>query len=331
MRWVLIVLFLFIFSNDAMAQGGAISQAKNLFNPEIGLNGIFSAAYFSEPDNLQFGAHDSNQRGFNLQNIELSLGSAVDPYFRADAHLIFGLEDGESFIEVEEAYFTTLSLPHQLQLIGGQFFARFGRFNPQHPHQWDFADQQIINSRLFGGDGLRNLGFQISWLSPLPFYLELIGSMQNAKGETASSFLWAEGDVVGGHPIGNRTVDGLDDYLYMGRIKTAWTLSETQEVIIGTSGSYGPNGTGTHTDTILLGVDFYHKWVPVTSRRGFPFTSLQAEALWRRYEAGDFTGAGIPDEILRDYGFYVQGLWGFMSCSLNSRLENMLPIRFNHF
>ncbi len=133
--------------------------------------------------------------------------------------------------------------------------------------------------------------------------------MQNAKGETAASFLWAEGEgvevnTVGVHPIGDRAVDGLDDYLYMGRIKTAWTPSDTQEMIIGTSGAYGPNGTGTNTDTIILGVDFYHKWVPITSQRGYPFTSLQAEAMWRRYEA--------PNEILKDYGFYVQGLWGFV-------------------
>lgn len=312
MHYVLIVLLLIFFSKPATAQGGPVSQAKNLFNPEISLNGIFSAAYHSKPENLQFGAHDPTDRGFNLQNLELSLGSTVDPYFRAEAHLIFGLEDGESFIEVEEAFITTLDLPHQLQLIGGQFFTRFGRFNPQHPHIWNFVDQQIINNRIFGGDALRNLGVQLSWLSPLPFYLELIGSVQNAKGETATSFLWADGEMVGGHPIGERTVNGLDDYLYMGRIKTAWTPSDTQEMIIGTSGLYGPNGSGTNTDTIILGMDFYHKWKPVMSQRGFPFTSVQAEAMWRRYEAGDITGLGLSEEIFRDYGFYGQGLWGFM-------------------
>lgn len=313
MRNYIFVLILLLSPGQALAQVGPTTQAKTLLNPEISLDGLFAAGYFSEPENLQFGAHDPTEWGFTLQNLELTLGSTVDPYFRADAHLIFGLEEGETIIEVEEAYLTTLALPYRLQWIGGQFFTRFGRLNAQHPHVWDFADQPVINNRLFGPDGLRNPGMQLSWLTALPFYLEFIGSVQNADGETAASFLSESGETFGGHPMLERDVRRLNDLLYMGRIKSAWSPSDTVEVLMGASGLLGPNASGPDTRTEIFGVDFYGKWQPLYAQSGFPFVALQAEGMWRRYEADEamVDSTVLLAETLRDRGFYIQGLWGF--------------------
>lgn len=316
MRWLLINLFLFIFFFGSTVWGQTSQPpgrplALSSLNPEISLNGLVAAGYFSEAENLNFGGHDPKNQGFTFQNLELTLGATVDPYARADAHIIYLIEDGESVVELEEAYLTTLALPYRLQLIGGQFFTRFGRLNAQHPHAWDFADQPVINNRLFGGDGLRNPGIQLSWLTPLPFYLELIGSVQNANGETAASFLSEAGESVGGHELDERGIHHLDDLLYMGRVKSAWGLSDTVEMVIGGSGLFGPNASGLDSRTQIYGVDLYTKWRPLNARGGFPFAAFQAEGMWRLYEAGDITGAGLPDETLKDGGFYAQGLWGF--------------------
>ncbi len=283
-------------------------------NPEIALDGLFAAGYFSEPDNLNFGGHDPKQRGFTLQNLELTLGATVDPYARADAHIIYLIdEEGESVVEIEEAYLTTLALPHHLQLIGGQFFTRFGRINSIHPHAWNFADQPVINNRLLGPDGLRNPGLQLSWLTPLPFYLELIGSIQNPGGETAVSFLSTQENFndkevfpnsASGLSFEERKIRGLDDFLYMTRLKAAMTPSDTIEIVSGTSALWGPNGSGVDTSTRILGIDFYGKWRPLSAQRGFPFLALQAEGMWRTY--------GAPSNTIRDHGLYAQGLWGFV-------------------
>jgi hypothetical protein len=248
-----------------------------------------------------------------LQNLELTLAATVDPYARADAHIIYLInEEGESVLEIEEAYLTTLALPYQLQLIGGQFFTRFGRINSLHPHAWDFADQPVINNRLLGPDGLRNPGVQLSWLAPFPFYLELIGSIQNASGETAVSFLSNEENFADtkifpnpslGLSFAERGVRTLKDLLYMTRLKTAWTPSDTIEVVQGVSYLFGPNASGLDTHTEILGVDLYAKWRPVNAQAGFPFIAVQAEGMWRDYET--------PADTLGDRGFYAQGLWGF--------------------
>lgn len=298
------------------AQGGTppLTRSAQTLNPEISLDGLFSAATFSDQDPLQFGAHDPNERGFTLQNLELTLAGNVDPYFRGEAHLIFGLEDGESFIEVEEAFLTTLSLPYGLQIMGGQFFTRFGRQNPLHPHAWAFVDQNIINTLMFGGDGLRSPGIQLSALLPLPFYLELIGSAQNAEGETAASFLFAPEETFAGRPIIERDVHDEGDLLYLGRIKTSLDLSESVTLVAGTSHLFGPNGTGENTVTRIHGVDLFVKWKPLTADHGWPFVTLQGEAMRRNYEAGEATlddGTVLSEETFENDGFYIQSLYGF--------------------
>jgi hypothetical protein len=311
---MIISLLCVSIGSSSWAQSPPVSgRSFQSFNPEISLDGLFSAGYFSEPENLNFGGHDPNQRGFTVENVELTLGATVDPYFRGDAHIVYLIEDGESRVELEEAYATTLALPYHLQAIGGQFFTRFGRINPTHPHAWDFADQPVIANRVLGPDGLRNPGVQFSWLLPLPFYLELLGSVQNANGETATSFLSTEDGEVGGHPMIQRDVHHLSDLVWMGRIRSSWTPSDTVEVVMGGSGLFGPNATGLDTQTEIYGIDLYTKWRPLNAERGFPFVALQAEGMWRSYEAAEDLTIPLFAETLRDSGFYVQGVWGFIT------------------
>ena len=112
---------------------------------------------------LQLGDHDPTKNGFSLRNAEISLDGAVDPYFKGFANIVMKLDNNnQTSIELEEAYLQTTSLPGNLQLKAGQFFANFGRQNPQHPHTWAFVDQPIILGRAFGPDGLRSIGTQLS-------------------------------------------------------------------------------------------------------------------------------------------------------------------------
>ena len=99
----------------------------------------------------QLGGHDPNQRGFTVQGVEANFRGAVDPYFRGNANVVFQLDaDGESFLELEEAWLETMSLPANLQVRAGQYLTEFGRINTQHPHTWAFVDVPLVNGRLLG-------------------------------------------------------------------------------------------------------------------------------------------------------------------------------------
>ena len=263
----------------------------------------------AEIERLQGGGHDPRKNGFTLQALELSLTGAVDPYFTGEAHVVLFIDsEGETRIELEEAFLTTQSLPFGLQVEAGFFFTEFGLINPTHPHAWDWVDQPVILSRLFGEDGLRQAGFRVGWLVPLPWFSQFHFGMQNANGETAVSFL-ANDEVfeerpIGGLPFGDRGVDGPEDLLYLLRWVNSWDPSPTVTGKLGLSALFGPNATGPDGRTRIFGADLKVTWRPERHFRGWPFVRWQSEFLYRYYDADDA-------DSLRDWGLYTQILYGF--------------------
>src|SRR5690606_4854193 len=188
-------------------------------------------------------------RGFNVQSLELALSGIVDPYFRAQTNLVFNSgghshDGGGSGVEVEEAFLETLALPGNLQLRGGLFLTEFGRHNTRHLHAWSFVDQPLINSRMFGPEGLRNPGARVSWLAPTPFYSELFLGVQNSTGETAYSFrnpdgfhehFHFRGSVIDEHEA--EEIGGLDDLLYTVRYAASTDFGQGHTLLGGVSGA----------------------------------------------------------------------------------------------
>ena len=292
---------------------------------DISLDALFAAGTSTATDNqlevLEGGEHDPRKRGFTVQNVELSFMGAVDPYFNTEAHIVYNTDPitGDTNVELEEAFFTTQKLPYGLQLKGGYFFTEFGMINAQHPHQWHWEDAPIINVRLFGPDGMRQAGFRLGWLTPLPWFSELYFGMQNANGETMPSF-FANGEffderAIGGRPFVSQGVSNLKDLAYLGRWTNSWDLSDEVTMKLGFSGAYGPNATGPDGQTWIYGADLKLKWRPVNHFRGWPFLLLESEIMMRDYRADNFfdpaSGISLPSATLKDWGGYAQLLYGF--------------------
>jgi hypothetical protein len=303
------------------ASGVAPTHAGSAYM-NISYGALVDAGWSSEADpsaQLQLGDHDPIKRGFALRNAEISVDGAVDPYFKGFANIVLKLDkNNETSIELEESYLQSTSLPADLQLKAGQFFASFGRQNPQHPHTWSFVDQPLILGRAFGPDGLRGIGTQLSWLVPTPFYTEAFLGVFDGQGSTAFSFRNpGEPDAAGvnrfaGRATLDRTLRGAQDLLVVPRVATSFELTDTQTLLAGVSAAFGPNDTGPHRHTEVYGADLFWKWKPANATQGFPYLAWQTEALYRRFDAGADSLAGLPAETLRDYGFYSQLVYGFM-------------------
>jgi hypothetical protein len=211
----------------------------------------------------------------------------------------------------------TTSLPANLQVKAGQFFANFGRQNSQHPHQWAFVDDPLILTRTFGPEGLRDPGAQVSWLIPTPFYSEAFLGILDGQGSSAFSFRNpGEPDDMGVDRVhGRATIDrqlrGPGDLVFVPRLATSFDLTDSQTLVAGTSAAFGPNDTGNDQSSQVYGIDLYWKWKPANSHAGFPFVSWQTEALYQRFQAGEDSAASLPAETLKDWGFYSQVMWGF--------------------
>lgn len=281
----------------------------------ISFNGQFNAAAStsSQLSRLEASDHDPQQKGFNARNLELAFDGAVDPYFEGFANLVFKLDRGETEAEFEEAFMQTTSLPYGLQVKAGQFFAPFGRINSQHPHVWDFVDGPLVNGALMGGDGLRGIGAQVSWVTPLPWYSQLMVAFQNGEGGTGYAFRnpGDDGTFMGRTTI-DRTLHGMQDLVIVPRWENSLDINADNTVLAGLSAAFGPNDTGASSRTQAYAVDLFYKWKPANAEGGWPFVKWQTEAMMRRFEAGRGDHNSFPfEETFNDWGVYSQVVWGF--------------------
>jgi hypothetical protein len=260
------------------------------FLPDIALILDVALAAFSDEDRrLQTGGHDPSASGFNLQQLEMSLGKSVDPYLRFDANIVFA----QTGVEIEEAYATTLAMPWGLQARVGQMLTRFGRLNATHPHGWAFVDQPFYLGEVFGAEGNRGLGAELSWLTPLPWYVELVVSGTDASGEGTARSFGGAGDVV---------VEGPHDLQNTLAVKQFFDLSDDWSLAWGLSAANGPNPTGRDTRTDVYGSDVFLKWRPISSAQASAMElHLQAEGLARRRQ--------VPGDVLTDWGGYAYVFW----------------------
>ncbi|MCG3134698.1 MAG: hypothetical protein HMLKMBBP_02044 [Planctomycetes bacterium] len=261
----------------------------------------------SEIQELQQSGHDPQKRGFTLQNSELILTGAVDPYFTAQMNLLALISpEGETEVELEEVWAQTTQLGGGFQVKAGQFLSPIGRHNLQHPHQWDFVDAPVVSTRILGGDGMRGPGAQVSWLADgLP--LELTYALQNANGETVVSFLGTDEDAPPAGRFVEREVRSFGDLAHTARAAWSADIDEQTPLLLGASAAFGPSGASVGGDARVFGADATLKWRPADAQHGFPFLSLRGEMLRRIYEFDD--GVGVDE--LRDGGWYAQGTWGF--------------------
>jgi hypothetical protein len=181
-------------------------------------------------------AHDhghalgSADNGFNFRAAELSFSATVDPYFDAVLYLSI---DGDGNVDLEEGYFQTRSLPSGLRVKGGKFLSDFGYINRQHPHQWDFVDQNLPYLNLLGFHGLQDTGLQVTWLPELPVYtllgVEALQGDQELFGATLADDEQAELDL-----------DSTDDgpRLWTAFAKVAPEIGENHALQLGVSYAY---------------------------------------------------------------------------------------------
>ena len=306
-----------VVASSAPAAAAPQRASGSYMNMSFDGLGDFGWSTQKDVHTLQRGDHDPKVRGFSIPNGEVALDGTIDPYMKGFSNIVLKLDqNGETGVELEEMYLLTTSLPYNLQIKAGQFFTEFGRQNPQHPHAWAFADQPLVLNRMFGGEGLRSQGARISWLLPTSMFTEAMLTVANSAGGTAYSFRSPESSEIHGGAALESDVNGIRDLLISPHISTSFDPTGTQTVLLGVSGAFGPNNSGPKSQTQIYGVDAYWKWKSPTASQGFPFVSMQTEALVRNYSAAEradnsVTRVLLPKQDIKDNGVYAQLLWGF--------------------
>lgn len=268
---------------------------------------------------LEAGGHDPQGRGFSVPNVELIISGALQPWLTAEVRIVtFISHEGETEVELEEAFVRSLSLPIGMELTAGQFFTPFGRINPTHPHAWAWLDQPVINSRVFGGDGMRGQGATLAFALPVAWASRLSATMQNAHGETMASFAGEAGETVAGRPLGEHEVHAIEDLVTTIGWRAGADFSPVLALRLGADLAYGPNAAGEDTRTTIAGGHVALRWCDDPHgqlRRGD--VQVLAEVIARDYEVDAYTDDpdGTPsngdetdyaNDTLHDLGVVVQ-------------------------
>lgn len=190
----------------------------------LGLPGIVHGLYAEHDHGSSNEATYNANQGFNFNYAELILSSSVDPFFSMDATFHFS----ENGVEVEEAYFTTTALGNGLRFRGGKLLSNFGYMNAQHHHYWDFGDMPLVYESFLGTHGINELGAQLQWTAPTPFYL--MAGFEVLQGDNEQMFgnesieledTWTS--------VGDENhIEGTDaPSLYVGYIKSSFDVGDT--------------------------------------------------------------------------------------------------------
>ncbi|MCL2918523.1 hypothetical protein [Shewanella litorisediminis] len=140
----------------------AVAETPTLGNPAISavLDG-----YYQSGDRALGG----REEGFGLGESELAISANIDDLFYGKLTAVIEVHDGETELELEEAFIQTLAMPAGLSVRAGRFLSDVGYLNNQHLHTDAFAGRPAVYRAFLGGhyfdDGLR-----LSWVAPTDLY-----------------------------------------------------------------------------------------------------------------------------------------------------------------
>ncbi|MEW8109969.1 MAG: hypothetical protein AB2802_12870 [Candidatus Thiodiazotropha endolucinida] len=312
-------LRLSIVSALSLAMSSTVIAEESAFNPDISLilDGRFGAfdneSDYELPGFMLGGEAGRGEEGFHLGHNELAISANVDNLFYGKLTAAIADHEGDTEVELEEAFIETVALGNGLKIKAGRFISAIGYLNQQHGHTWDFADAPLVYRGLFGNQ-LIDDGLQVSWVAPTDIYLQLGGEL--LRGER--------------FPAGGASNDGKGAGTLFAKIggdmgeSHAWQLGLSHwraEVEDRTSGGHHHEGEAEEVptysgDSKVTGIDFVWKWAPLgnASERNF---KLQGE-YFIRDEEGDVImddGSESPESTTYDgdqEGWYLQGIYQFM-------------------
>jgi len=231
--------------------GGRATYNPSVTNPAMGLVLDSVAGHTSK-----------NQAQFDFRSAEINLSGAVDPFFN-----LYGVFNGTpNGVAVEEAFFMTTSLPWNLTVRGGRFFANFGRLPHWHDHELPFV-YRVNSLDQFVGAEAQSDGVEVMHLFKTPFFLQGTLGAYNDIGANNPRLNQTDGN--GGGHVNGRPLDALT---YLGRLFTYIPIGDDYGLDLGASEAFTPRqyfvggvrSPDPHAARSLTGIDITFRWLPLT-------------------------------------------------------------------
>jgi len=250
--------------------------AENVNSNDTGLQLSIAADLLGEVSTIENGGGINR---LDAREAEIGVMAPIDPYLDGYLSMAAHREDDEYVFEPHEIYLSSSKFIPRSRIRAGLFFLGIGRLNQFHRHDWAFTSAPKVQREFFGVEAASDAGIEYSWLTPLPFYLEL------RLGVTSG---WAYGHAHGigtqpNFPTHYLRATYYNDLFSNGGIQTGLNY-------LGRRNSSGQWMT-------LLGIDLTAKW-----RQDRVLTFLLQSEFWRRQLIQD----GTPTETTIGYYLFPQ-------------------------
>src|SRR4029077_11228311 len=236
----------------------------------------------------QGGTFPGLENYFFPREIELSLFGQIDPYARAEVRFEAGQESRgqEISVSLAEANLTLMALPFNTQAKLGMMRNRFGLTNQIHDHDLPFIDRPDVLRLFLGDEGLVEKCGEVTWVPPLPFYLELLGGLFNGDNETAFG------------------LGSIRYPLVTGRARTFLEFVEFGALQLGMSVANGLQAD--RLNNLILGWDLKYKYVPDGWQH--PLLTVAGELLYQMRQVNVTTADDVTQQQqLNRVGWYLFG------------------------
>ncbi len=167
--------------NPVTSQGPARS-VNGRWTPEIGA--VADIVY--KQDSAKVDEEGADR--VSLRELELVLGSNIDPYSRLDATISFSDTEDPA---LEEVYITNFALPWNITTRLGKFKPKVGKALAMHRDSLDTIDEPLVIAKYFGTEGMNKSGADFSKTLNLPWpvtHQAVLGILEGGNGEGGTAF-----------------------------------------------------------------------------------------------------------------------------------------------
>ncbi|MBU3956253.1 hypothetical protein KJ633_07300 [bacterium] len=247
---------------------GMSGMSSNL--PDISVIGDFYGKASNSKD-------DTVKDKLTIRSIELSLQGYLYPEMRADIFLAMHKHGEIVEAEICEGYVSFLKLFNNLSGKIGKVHVDFGKINKVHQHHRPYVDQPQVITNFFGDHGLVGEGASLSYLLPLPFFVQFdvsawqIPSHEHEPEEQdVTGLIDADGNNIEEILVpGECSEFGMGGGVYTSRLWLSFPVSGKSELEIGASGATGQGSHYTHhkDEVDIIGIDVTYKIWPSAHTR----------------------------------------------------------------
>ncbi len=249
-------------------------QSPSYFNPQMAITGNFVGTLSDS---------SGEPRKFDFREIEFGFAADADPHLKVEAYIAIAKENGETVVEVEEAFGRYANIGHGITLKVGKIAAAVGRVQRNHGDQLNYLNYPLVIRDVLGDEGFRQPGISISYLLPGDRFNEFTIEVLDSDPEL---------------PVFNGAT--LAAPALAGRYRTFVDFSEDLSAQFGASYLSAKRlMKGGDTQASVVGIDAVMKWHPGAAGKSANF---EAEAYWTKPGTGEETA----------FGYFIRGTYEVM-------------------